>query len=66
MDIIRAMLYLIISLNSNHSNFHSCNIMKKKPTLYVYINQDAFNLLINQEIRLKERIMKAIKYIDYS
>ena len=48
MDIIRAMLYLIISLNSNHSNFHSCNIMKKKPTLYVYINQDAFNLLINQ------------------
>jgi lipid A disaccharide synthetase len=40
--------------------------MKKKPTLYVYINQDAFNLLINQEIRLKERIMKAIKYIDYS
>jgi hypothetical protein len=29
--------------------FSQLQYNEKKPTLYVYINQDAFNLLINQE-----------------
>lgn len=50
MDIIRAMLYLIISLNKTRFEFQSFQLQynEKQNPLYVYINQDAFNLLINQ------------------